>query len=147
MGCALYLKEALTKIEKIFGDIKKQKLPTSDKARPEMDTSRILDVDDHRTYQMLIEISQWLVSFGRMDVNCAVTLLSRFNALPRERHLGMLLHVFGYLKKFRNKLIEFNAEKFKVEKSNVLQADFGEKYQGAVEDVEPGIPEPLGSPM
>ena len=57
MGCALYLKEALTKIEKIFGDIKKQKLPTSNKARPEMDTSRILDVDDHRIYQMLIGIT------------------------------------------------------------------------------------------
>ena len=119
----------------------------SDKARPEIDTSPLLGIIDHRTYQMLIGIAQWLVSCGRMDVNYAVTSLSRFSASPREGHLDMLLHVFGYLKKFRNKWIKFNSGKFGVEKSNVLKADFVEKYQDAVEDVEPGLPEPLGSPM
>ena len=147
MGSVTYLKEALTRIEKIFGEIKKQKSPMSNKARPETDTSPLLCTKDHRTYQMLIGIAQWLVSCGRMDINYSVTSLSRFNASPREGHLEMILHVFGYLKKFRNKWIEFNAGKFKVEKSNVYKADFLEKYQDAVEDIEPGLPEPLGLPM
>ena len=105
MGCATCLKEALTRIEKIFGDIKKQKSPMSDKARPKVDKSPLLSIEDHRFYQMLVGITQWLVSCGRMDVNYAVTSLSRFNAAPREGHLEMLLHVFGYLKKFHNKWI------------------------------------------
>lgn len=147
MGCATYLKEALTRIEKIFGEIRKQKSPMSDKARPEIDDSPLLSVEDHRTYQMLIGVAQWLVCCGRMDVNHAVTSLSRFNAAPREGHLEMLLRVFGYLKKFRNKWIQFNPGKFKVEKANILQADFLEKYSDATEDVEPGLPEPLGTPM
>ena len=80
-------------------------------------------------------------------MNYAVTFLSRFNLAPREGHLEILLHVFGYLKKFRNKWIQFNPGKFKVEKPKILKADFLEKYSDATKDVEPGLPEPLGLPM
>ena len=34
-----------------------------------------------------------------------------------------------------------------MEKTNILQADFLEKYRDAREDFEPGLPEPLGTPL
>ena len=73
-----------------------------------MDTSPLLGESDHWKFQMLIGVSQWLVTtigLGRPDLCYSVSLLSRFMVCPHETRLHLALHIFGYLKKFPDKRI------------------------------------------
>ena len=49
--------------------------------------SEILSDDEHRKFQMLLGMLNWIVSIGRFDVAYATASLSRFSACPRKGHL------------------------------------------------------------
>ena len=100
VGCTTYIKEALRRVESIFGDIKRRQtpLPTSRDYHPELDASPILNGKGHTHFQMLMGMLQWLVTIGRPDLCHANASLSRFGACLRETHLSLALHVFGYIK-------------------------------------------------
>jgi len=72
-------------------------LPVKD-CHPEMDTSPLLGLADHRKFQMLRGMLQWLVTIGRPDLGPVVSSLNRFGACPREYHLELAIRVFGDLK-------------------------------------------------
>ena len=65
---------------------------------PELDRSPLLADVEIRKYQMLIGMAQWAVTIGRLDTAFAVSSLSQFLSGPREYHLELAMHVFGYLK-------------------------------------------------
>ncbi len=50
---------------------------------PELDNYILLPDVGIRKYQMLIGITQWACTIGRLDIAFAVSLLSRFLAAPR----------------------------------------------------------------
>jgi hypothetical protein len=109
-GCKRYLVEALRHVTTMFGNLKKHStlLPTSD--HPEEDNSTILSSEDHRKFQMLIGMLNWLVGIGRIDISHSVASLARFVACPRQGHLDRALQVFGYLKKFPNRRIRVDSK-------------------------------------
>ena len=72
---------------------------------PEQDDSTILDNEQHREYQSLIRMAQWLVTLGQLDICYAISSLSHFSCCPCEGHIRRLFRVWGYLKKFPNKSI------------------------------------------
>ena len=49
---------------------------------------------------------QWLVTIGKPDLCAAVTSLNQFAAAPRERHLELAIHVFGYIKLSRTRILQ-----------------------------------------
>ena len=73
-GGATYTKEAITRVERIFGCLPKQStpLPVTD-CHPEVDTSPLLGLEDHRKFQMLLGMLQWLVTICRPDLCCLVS--------------------------------------------------------------------------
>ena len=70
-----------------------------------MDDSPFLDEAGRQRYQMLIGMAQWAVTIGRIDASYSVSSLSRFSANPREGHLELALHLFGYLRNVPGKRI------------------------------------------
>ena len=109
IGCKKYLKEAIRRIESMFGTLSKHDTPMVAGDHPEMDTSPLLDDKGHKQYQMLIGILNWIVILGRLDVCYAVSSLSRFVACPLEGHLERALYIFGYLKKKQNRRVTIDS--------------------------------------
>ena len=70
-------------------------LPTG--YRPELDTSQYLTDEDAVYYQQQIGVLRWAVEIGRIDIACAVSMLTAFNAAPRAGHLEAVFHIFAYL--------------------------------------------------
>ena len=66
---------------------------------PELDASRELSPEDTTFYQELIGILRWAVEIGRVDILTELSLLSSYQASPRQGHLEQLIHIFAFLKK------------------------------------------------
>eukprot|EP00957_Ditylum_brightwellii_P178420 13590377-Ditylum_brightwellii.AAC.1 len=77
------------KYQEKYGSVTKENLPIKPTARPE-----------HKEYQHIIGVGQWLVVSGRYDIMYAVSSLSRFSAAPIEGHLELARKLIGYLKKY-----------------------------------------------
>ena len=116
-NCKTYEKEALHKAEEILGPFLKRKtpLPVSD-CHPETDQSPLLDLKHHFDFQVLIGMLQWSYSIGCPELGHALSLLNHFGTCPRETHLELLKHVFGYLSytqnESRNIAIDSNPMKY-----------------------------------
>ena len=73
----------LTRIDTIFGTLRKYDNPSETGDNPELDNSRALSDEEHRQYQMLMGTLIWVVGLGRSDVTHATSSLSKFSACPR----------------------------------------------------------------
>lgn len=153
LGCKTYTSEAIRRIENIFGPLPKNNTPLPERRygqSQELDVSPLLGEYDHRLYQMLIGMAQWLVTIGRPDICFSVSSLSRFNACPREMHLSLALHIYGSLKKSLDKRIAVDSRDLdfsEVDREDSFKPDFLEEYPGSKEDIDPGIPTPTGRPL
>eukprot|EP00957_Ditylum_brightwellii_P147210 11209087-Ditylum_brightwellii.AAC.1 len=78
-----YLKEVLIKYQEKHGTLQKENLPLKPKEQPELNDSEFANEEEHKEYQYIIGVGQWLVVSGRLDITHAVSSLSRFSAMPR----------------------------------------------------------------
>ena len=104
--------------------------------------------DEHRKFQMLIGMLNWVVTIGRFDVAHATMSLSRFSACPRKGHLERVLKVFGYLKRRPNRRIVVDSRSpdfsgFEEDFSKDYASILGEDYPEASEEVDSNLPKPL----
>ena len=67
---------------------------------PEMDSSPELDQEDTTLFQELIGILCWAVEIGRVDILMELSMLSTYQALPREGYLEQIYHIFALLETF-----------------------------------------------
>ena len=65
---------------------------------PELDAAKELEPDNIQFFQELIGMLRWNTKIGRMDVLLETSLLSQYQASPREVHMVQALHIFAYLK-------------------------------------------------
>ena len=152
MGCNTYTAEAVRRIEEQRGTLRKEKTPLPvDNCHPELDSSPLLGEHQHRMYQMLLGMAQWLNTIGRPDICYAVSSLGRFGSCPREGHLQLALHLFGYLKNFPNRRIAFDSRDIDfshiLDDTSKLRPDFLQDYPGATEELDSGFPRPYGQPL
>ncbi|MGH7954773.1 MAG: reverse transcriptase domain-containing protein, partial [Gloeomargaritales cyanobacterium] len=105
IGSKTYIGEIIKRIEAIFGQLAKHKVPMVAGDHPEEDESEILSASDRELYQMLIGMAQWIVNLGRLDIIFALSSLNRFSSCPREGHMDRVLKIFGFLKKYPNRSI------------------------------------------
>jgi hypothetical protein len=94
-----YVKAAIKNVQEAI-----KKLPTkyvealmSASYVPELDVAEELSEEDTTFYQEFIGVLRWATEIGRIDILLEVSLLSQYQANPREGHLEQLLHIFGYL--------------------------------------------------
>ena len=74
---------------------KRPNTPMSKEYATEIDGSPELNCVDTTWYQELIGILRWVTEIGRVDVLLEKSLLSQYQAAPREGHLGQLLKIFA----------------------------------------------------
>jgi hypothetical protein len=72
--------------------------PLSTDYCPKIDVMPDLGEDDALYYHTLIGVLQWIVELGCVDIDVEVSMMSSHLALPWERHLQELYHIFAYLK-------------------------------------------------
>ena len=96
-GNTAYTKEAIARVERIFECLAKQStpLPVTD-WHPEMDSSLLLGLEDHRTFQMLLGMLQWVAIICHPDLCCTVVSLNRFGACSRDSSRSCGTCIFLY---------------------------------------------------
>ena len=115
---------------------------------PEMDTSPLLDLKDHRIFQILLGMLQWDFSIECIELGPAVSSLNRFGTCPQEGHLLLIQHVFSYLKYSKSKPhnIAIDSNPMEYERTNPcfesLIPDFLQDFPDATEEIDPGFPAP-----
>ena len=65
----------------------------------ELDGTPELGPDDHRFFQEIIGMLIWATGLGKVDVSHEVSLLSQYQASPRQGHIEQVLHIFAILDK------------------------------------------------
>ena len=124
----------------------KVRTPMTSNFIPELDSSRELNKDDTTFYQELIGILRWATELGRADILHEVSILSQYQASPREGHLNELLHIFGYLKKRPKLSIYMDPSLPVIDYSDFTTKpqDFAEYYRDAKEELPHDMPTPRG---
>ena len=93
---------------------------------------------------MLIESASWAVTLARFNIAFATSLLSRFSVQPRQGHLEVTLHIFGYLKKNPNRGILMDSCPLQFLDNDLLKSSFHpnflEDYEYATEGIDPDLP-------
>ena len=82
------VQRSLSKIEDIHGTLDIASFPSVEGDYPESDPTPLLDEQDHRELQSLIEILNCVLVIGRTDVLFAASSLARLSTNPREGHLA-----------------------------------------------------------
>ena len=142
-----YCKEIIRKYENKHDiTLKKENLPIPAESHPEMDTSDILNPEEHKEYQHIIGVGQWLVIRGRIDITYAISSLSRFATCPRKGHLTLARKILGYLKKYPKKGILIDPTPPIIQENPQTPREkfeeFGHQYQYFEEELDPKFPKP-----
>jgi hypothetical protein len=147
-----YVKAAVKNVEEAIKNTRRR-LPTANidtpmnnTYTPELDVTEELSSDDVTFFQELIGVLRWATEIGRVDILLEVSLLSQYQASPREGHLEQLLHIFAYLRKHPKltlylspELPNLNYDSFQTQKD-----DFAEIYRDAEETMPHRMPLPRG---
>ena len=92
-------------------------MPVTD-CRLDLDTSPLLGLDDHRKYQLLLGMLQWMINIGKLKLFQLCSSLNRFGACPRQSHLELDVRSFGYVKNTLNKQIAIESRLMPFQSSN-----------------------------
>jgi hypothetical protein len=103
-----------------------------------------LDPERPNYYQSLIGILRWAVEIGRVHINTEVSMMSSQLALPRERHLAEVFHMFAHLKKYTNTEMVFDPTYPSIDESQLARNDWSGVYGDTKEAIPPNTPEALG---
>lgn len=113
---------------------------------PELDASPELDDKDRTRFQEFIGIIRWATEIGRVDVLHEVSILSQYQATPREGHLENLLRIFTFWKQSHKLSLYFDPGLPNNDYSTFITSrhDFQVQYPDAREPLPHNMPPPRG---
>ena len=116
---------------------------------PELDDSPELEQKDIQFYQEMMGMLRWATELGKVDVLHELSLLSQYQACPRQGHLEQALHIFAYLKKKPKTTLYLNPELPYIDYSEFTTKpdEFKEYYRDAEEELPYKMPRPRGEPV
>lgn len=114
--------------------------------RPEMDGTPELSAEELTMYQEFIGMLRWALELGRVDINHEVSLLSQYQASPREGHMEQVMHIFHYLSKKPKRSIYMDPSLPSLNFGEFQQdvSEFKEYYREANELMPHRMPKPRG---
>jgi hypothetical protein len=116
--------------------------------QPELDTTAHCDEEHASRYRQIIGILRWAIELGRFDILTEVSILSQYQADPREGHLEALYWIVNYLHRYPvRRLIMNHTTPDNVDESVFQHGDWKDFYGDVVEEDPPNMPEPLGNPV
>ena len=116
---------------------------------PELDTTPLLDDEDKTRFQEMIGIIRWATEIGRVDVLHEVSILSQYQALPREGHLLAVLRIFAYWKAAPKLSLYFDPRlpRHDYTTFTTQHDEFQVHYRGARDEFPHNMPPPRGQPV
>ena len=148
-----YLKAAIDNLEQ---RLEKMNMKLTNKAftpmvqsyKPELDESDELDSNGITMYQELIGELRWAIELGRVDILHEISILSTYQASPRQGHLEQLLHIFAFLKHKIKLTLYFDPQEPIIDESAFVNSssakEFKEQYRDAEEELPKNMPVPRG---
>jgi len=121
--------------------------PLSNKYRPELDYSPLLNDEAANYYQQLIGVLRWIVELGRIDIHVHTAMMSSHMMQPREGHLKEVLHIFAYLKHHANASMIFDDVCVNWDDESFPKHNWTNYYRDAKEEIPPNMPQPRGNPV
>ena len=121
-SCQTYEKEAIRRVEDMFQCLKKERtpLPVKKDFHPELDKSPLLELQEHRQFQALLGMLQWLHTIGRPELGPLLATLNCFGAAPQRGDLNLAIRSFGYLKFSKGRKIAIDSGPLKFERKSRL---------------------------
>ena len=147
-----YVVAAVKNVKETLKDNPKWKLPKNAPTpmtsayEPEMDGSSELGQKDHTYFQELIGMLRWATEIGRVDILLEVSLLSQYQAAPREGHMEQALRIFAFLDTFPKLTLYYDWRTPNVDYSKLRSSreDFAAYYRDAKEEMPHNTPKPRG---
>ena len=115
--------------------------------RPELDESQELDTEGITMYQELMGILRWAVEISRVDILTELSMISPYQAAPREGHLERLINIFAFIKKKPKLTLYFSPTMPRLDAKMLngsRSEQFREHYRDAKEEIPMRIPKPKG---
>ena len=98
-------------------------------------------------YQVIIGELIWAIEIGRIDIEHEVSVLSSYQAAPRDGHLQQILHIFYFLKKKLKLTLYFDpspAVIYLTPFTGRTAEEFCDQYIGAKEELPTDAPRAIG---
>ena len=105
--------------------------------KPELDVTDEIGESLALQYLQLIDIGQWAIELGWLDIFHKIALLSQYQASLREQHLEALYHIFAYLKKHPDMgCLAYDLKMPEIEETvSVSNADWKKFYRDVEEEM------------
>ncbi len=113
--------------------------------QPELDATPHCDEDHASRYRQLIGILRWAIELGRFDILTEVSMLSQYQANPREGHLEAIYWIFNYLHRYPMRRLIMNHTTPDIDESVFRHDDWTDFYGDVVEEDPSNMPVPLGN--
>lgn len=123
-----------------------RKTPTVNSYIPELDGSPELDSGDTAFFQEMIGMLRWATELGRVDILTELSILSQYQASPREGHLEETLRIFAFLEEYPKLTLYMDPDQPNLNYS-LFKTDpeaFKEYYRDAHEELPHRMPKPRG---
>jgi hypothetical protein len=167
MSCEQYVRDAIKHVKdklkrdglefnrKLSDPLYSPQQPFStQKYKPELDSSHLCSDQEANYYQNLIGVLRWIVELGRIDINFEVASLSQYLVNPRRGHLHQALHIFKYLDIHKESFLSFDPtylnleEPLNIDENPRLRAKHMKEFYPDAEEALPlNAPEPRGKPV
>ena len=153
MDSAHYVKNAVQVVEDLLaedgrrlkGKNRPHASPLNVDYKPELDATPECNEEHSSRFRQIIGILRWAIELGRIDILTEVSLLSQYQACPREGHLEALYLIVHYLKLNPVRRIVFDPRKVENTVSRFNDgADWRDFYGDVEEEDPPHMPKPLG---
>ncbi len=128
---------------------KKARTPMTASYYPELDASPELEPKDVTLFQEIIGMLRWAIELGRVDIALEISLLSQYQASPRQGHLEQALQVVSYLDKNPKLTLYMDPEAPMIDYGDFPPdtSEFKEYYRDAKEELPARMPRPRGKPV
>ena len=110
-----------------------------------MDATDILEQQQVKYYLTMVGQLQWLITFGRFDIQAQVISMCRFRAQPRQGHLDRLQRIYAYVIRTKDYATRFRITEPDYSYLPEQKFDWTHTVYGHVQEIIPNdIPDRLG---
>jgi hypothetical protein len=108
------------------------------------DVSEPLTPEEASYFQSIIGVLRWMIEIGRVDINVEVSILSSYQAYPREGHLHAAIHLMSFVGHKHNARLAFDPTYPSIDLNDFIEGEWKEFYGDVAEPMPAYMPKPLG---
>ena len=142
-----YINKILESYKKMFPNENylNVKSPLEKNDHPELDNTKLCNVEQITKYVWMIGQLQCAITLGRYDILAHVMSISRFRLAPKIGHLERMKRLYGYLAKTKHFAIRYRTKEPHYSHLPKQEYEWTRTVYGNIkEEIPKDIPKPLG---